>query len=179
MGADPSRLAGEPGEELRCARHPQVETALTCARCGTPICPRCLIQTPVGAKCPPCANVSRIPTIDVKPVFLIRGLGAALVSGALVGFVWALLSGGRAAGFAGIFIIFIAMGIGWAVGESVSAATNRKRSTSLQACAVVGVILAYLVRNAVVGLPLLPAGDIWGYLAVAFAAMFAIGRLNS
>lgn len=40
---------------MRCARHPSVETELSCSRCGTPLCPRCLVQTEVGQRCPTCA----------------------------------------------------------------------------------------------------------------------------
>ena len=159
-----------------CSRHPQVETALLCGRCGTPICPRCLVQTPVGARCPDCANVRRLPTVDVPIIFLLRGLVAAIVAGAVVGGIWGYMSAGG--GFVGFFLIFIAMGIGWAISESISLATNRKRSTALQACAVLGVVLAYLVHNVVAGGPVLPAGDIWGYLAAAFAAVFAVSRLS-
>ncbi len=179
MGPDNgSDLTASADNELRCARHPSVETALTCGRCGTPICPRCLVQTPVGAKCPVCANVRRLPTVDVKPVFLARGVAAAIGGGAIVGGVWGYVIQGQRAGYFGIFLIFIAMGVGWAIGESVSVATNRKRATALQACAVLGVFLAYLVHNAVAGVALLPAGDIWGYIAVAVASFVAADRLR-
>jgi hypothetical protein len=161
-----------------CARHPHVETALRCGRCNTLICPRCLVQTPVGSRCPDCANVRRLPTIDVSPVFLMRGIAAALVSGAAVGAAWGyVLSGTR--GFGGFFVIIIGIAIGWAIGESISVATNRKRSPTLQACAVAGCILAYLVRNVVLGVPLLPAGDLWGYVAAGAAAVYATSRLRA
>ena len=181
MGADVGPDLNEDAQETRCARHPNVETTLLCGRCGTPICPRCLVQTPVGARCPTCANVRRIPTVDVKPIYLARGLGAAIVSGLVVGIVWAVVIGGQAGGVAGFFIFFVAMGIGWAIGESVSAATNRKRARALQACAVIGVVLSYFVRNIAVGLPLVPLTphpDLWGFIAVALASMFAAGRLS-
>src|SRR5581483_3983651 len=139
---EPETQAGSEGL-MHCARHPQVETALTCGRCGTPICPRCLVQTPVGARCPTCANVRRLPTVDIKPVFLARGFAAAVVAGVAVG-----------------------------------VATNRKRGPALQACAVVGVVLAYLVHNVVAGIPVLPAGDFWGYVATGLAAVFAAQRLQ-
>ena len=168
-------LTPDADEETACARHPNVATGLMCGRCGTPICPRCLVQTPVGARCPTCANVRRLPTVDVKPIFLLRGLGAAVGSGAAAGAVWGFLVGG----VFGFFLFFVAMGVGYAVGESVSVATNRKRSTTLQGCAVLGVVLAYLVRNAVIGAPLLPANDIWGYMAVVIAAVVAAGRLKA
>jgi hypothetical protein len=164
--------------DVYCARHPQVATVLTCGRCGTPICPRCLVQTPVGARCPTCANVRRIPTVDVQPLYLVRGLAASIAAGLLVGGIWGYATSGRGSGFIGFFIIFIALAIGYAIGEAVSAATNRKRSTSLQACAIFGVVLAYLVHNAVAGNAILPAGDFWGYVATALAAFFAAQRLQ-
>jgi hypothetical protein len=177
---DLTRAKAEPAEGVTyCARHPQVETGLLCGRCGTPICPRCLVQTPVGARCRTCANVRRLPTVDVKPVFIARGLGAGLASGIAIGAVWGFIVAGSRTGFAGFFIIFVAIAIGWAVGEAVSAATNRKRSPVLQACAVVGVIAAYVVHNLVGGTVLLPAGDFWGYVATGLAAVYAASRLRA
>jgi hypothetical protein len=163
-------------EVVYCAKHPTVETVLRCGRCETPICPRCLVQTPVGARCRDCANVRTLPTIDVSPTFFARGLGAGIVAGALVGAIWGYATQG--AGFAGFFLIFIAIGIGWAVGEAVSAATNRKRAAALQGCAVLGVVVAYLVHNLVGDGVLLPAGDLWGYLATGLAAIYASSRVR-
>ncbi len=162
---------------IHCARHPDVETGLLCGRCGTPICPRCLVQTPVGARCPTCANVRRIPTVDVKPVFLARGIGAAVLGGVIAGGAWGYISG-TGGGFAGFLIIFIAMGLGWAVSEAISLATNRKRGVSLQACAVLGVVVALFAHNLIAYGILLPQGDPWSYIAAGFAAVFASSRLK-
>jgi hypothetical protein len=136
------------------------------------------VQTPVGARCPVCANVRRLPTVDVKPVFLARGFAAAIVAGLLVGGFWGLALPGRSTGAFGLFVIFLAMGIGWAVGEAIGVATNRKRSIALQGCAILGVILAYFVHNMVSGSVLLPRGDLFGYLAMLGGAFFAAQRLQ-
>jgi hypothetical protein len=112
----------------------------------------------------------------VPLIFLLRGATAALVAGVVVGGIWGYIAGER--GFAGFFLIFVAMGVGWAISEAISLATNRKRGTALQACAVVSVMIAYLVHNVVGGGPVLPAGDLWGYLAAGFAAVFAVSRLS-
>ena len=53
---------------MKCAAHPDTETGLSCGRCDTPICPRCLVETPVGARCRKCANVRRLPTYSVSRV---------------------------------------------------------------------------------------------------------------
>lgn len=39
-----------------CYRHPNRETGVSCSNCGNPICPDCMTPTPVGMRCPDCAN---------------------------------------------------------------------------------------------------------------------------
>lgn len=39
-----------------CYRHPDRETRVACSNCGRPICPDCMIPTPVGMRCPECAR---------------------------------------------------------------------------------------------------------------------------
>jgi hypothetical protein len=174
VGADRSaELEDLPDEATFCARHPQVETYLRCGRCGTPICPRCLIQTPVGARCRECANVSRLPTFNVTPAYFARGMTAAIVSGAAIGAFWAFITDGTS--FGGFFIFFIGLGIGWAISEAVSLATNRKRGLGLQICAVLGVGLAYLLYEA-----LGPGTAIHAFslLAAGIGAVFGASRLK-
>jgi len=162
---------------MQCATHPNVETELACGRCGKPICPRCLIYTSVGARCRDCAQVRRIPTYQISVAYLLRGIGAAGAMGAAIGGLWALLlpQATRAYGF---YVLFLALGIGYAIGESVSWATNRKRGPTLQGIAAAGVILAYLVHNLVAGLEIIPRDDIYGYVLTGIAIVIAIGRLR-
>ena len=63
---------------MKCATHPEVETNLTCGKCGTPICPRCLVQTPVGARCRKCAGLRRLPTYEIAPQQYLKAVGVAL-----------------------------------------------------------------------------------------------------
>ena len=72
---------------MQCTEHPSVETELACGKCETPICPRCLYHTPVGARCRSCANIRRLPMYNLSAGHLLRGLGAALVSGTVLGVV--------------------------------------------------------------------------------------------
>jgi hypothetical protein len=123
---------GAADEVMRCARHPGIETVLRCGRCETPICPKCMVETPVGARCPTCARVKRF-AIVVKPVELLR----AAVLGVLVGAIGTVVVA---------FIPFLGLLgyalLGFVVGEAVSVGANRKRARELGplaiACLVVG-----------------------------------------
>ena len=39
-------------ETLRCYRHPDRETGVSCSECGRGICPDCMVFAPVGIRCP-------------------------------------------------------------------------------------------------------------------------------
>ena len=180
MGIDRGAgLEETPEEAVYCSRHPDVETYLRCGKCDTPICPRCLVQTPVGARCRECANLSRIPTFNVTPEYFARGMMAALASGAATGAAWAFLFGGARLGF--LFAILVGLAIGWAVSEAIGRATNYKRGLGLQVCAILGVTLAYLVQETLApgdvffGRRILDQGEI---IAGLVAAAFAFSKLK-
>lgn len=159
---------------MECARHPKVETELACGRCDTAICPRCMVMTDVGARCPDCAPRRKLPQFEVGPLWLLRGGAAALSVGAVVGVLWrVLLPGG-----VGFFGLLLGAAAGYVIGEAVSWATNRKRGTSLQVVAAGGAVVAYLVRNLLLGDQLLPPDDVWGYLFLLIAAVVAVNRLR-
>jgi hypothetical protein len=159
---------------MQCARHPKIETGLSCGRCETPICPRCAVFTDVGARCPTCAPTRKLPQFEIGPVYLLRGAVAALAAGAALGAVWGVLIPGRF----GLFGLLLAALIGYLIAGAVSAATNRKSGTPLQVVAAGGAITAYLARNLVIGDGLLPADDLFGYIAVIIAGAVAINRLR-
>ena len=159
---------------MQCARHPKVETELTCGRCETPICPRCVVFTDVGARCPTCAPARKLPQFEIGPLYFLRGAAAALAAGAGLGAVWGTLLPGRI----GLFGLLLAAFLGYLIAEAVSAATKRKSGTPLQVVAAGGAIAAYLMRNLVTGNELLPADDLFGYIAVIIAGAVAIRRLR-
>jgi hypothetical protein len=138
-----------------------------------------MVHTPVGARCPDCAQVRRIPTYNMQGRVLARAAGAAVAGGLAVGFAWAFFN----------IVTYIFWGvlagiaIGYALGEIVSLATNRKAGPPLQAIAVAGVWIAYLVR---IGL-LFAFGDwvfedlrtdIFGLIVAGVASFVAVGRLR-
>jgi hypothetical protein len=118
---------------LRCARHPNVETVLRCGKCDTPICPRCLISTPVGARCPTCAQVKRFAML-LKPVELVKAVGFGIGVGAV---------GTLIVSFIGLLGLLGYMLMGFLVGEAVSIGANRKRVRELGPIAVACVFIGY------------------------------------
>ena len=127
---------------MRCAAHPNVETNLRCGKCGKPICPKCMVQTPVGARCPDCAKLYKLPTFRVTARHYLRAAGAALGMAIVGGIIWGLLQGLLPFFF---LSLLLAAGVGYAIGEVVSLSVNRKRSRWLATIAGIGVAISYLI----------------------------------
>ncbi len=125
-------LMSEPETDITCIHHPKVPTNLRCASCGTPICPHCLVHTPVGAKCRDCAtdraNMLLRPTLLQSLAACIAGLVGGAVAGLAVQFDLGLLT------------IFLAILYGSFVGKVVLMVVGRKRSTSVEVISAVGIV---------------------------------------
>lgn len=174
-------------ERLTCACHPKVETNLRCSKCGKPICASCVVETPVGLRCRECAQLRRIPTYDVSPLQYARAAGTAVGLGLVLGVGWAFLQGFSFFGF--YLSFFIALAVGYIMGEMVSLSVNRKRGRGLQVIAAVGVFLSYLVARlpflALISVPSLAGAgltrallDPFGLLALAIAIYLAASRIR-
>ncbi|MFO8101265.1 MAG: hypothetical protein R6U37_03720 [Dehalococcoidia bacterium] len=104
-----------------------METSLRCGKCGDPICPKCAVQTPVGMRCPKCANLTRLPVFQVSIRGYLKAVGVGLGAAGVLGVAWGLVVP-YMAGF-GYLLVLVA---GYLIGESISRAANRKRSIGLQ-----------------------------------------------
>ena len=166
---------------LRCARHPGTETVLRCGRCETPICPRCMVETPVGARCPTCAGVKRFRSM-LKPAELVRAVGYGIAVGAVGTVIYTFIP------FLGPLISFAIVGFG--VGQAVSIGANRKRARELApiavACLFVGYEIGLVARLATEGsfqpavliLPILGLRQIQTLLGLAVGALLAWMRVR-
>jgi hypothetical protein len=123
----------------QCLRHPSKETNLYCNKCGDPICPRCMVQTPVGARCPKCAKLNRVPTYQVSGKYYLRAAGAALGLAIITGLLWGFVP------FVGFFNFIIGGAVGYGIGEGISLATNRKSGTILAVIGGSAVVIAYII----------------------------------
>jgi hypothetical protein len=131
---------------MKCAAHPDVETNLRCGKCGKPICPKCMVQTPVGARCRECAKLYRAPTFRLSTAYYLRAAGTALGMAIIIGVVWGFVESYLPFWF---FTLIIGAGVGWAIGEMVGLAVNRKRGTWLAVIGSLGVVVAYGITFAV------------------------------
>ena len=133
---------------MKCAIHNDVETGLACGKCGTPICPKCLVETPVGARCRKCANVRRLPTYNITPVQYFKAVAAGLGVAIVVGIAWAWLRIAVDVPFFGLMVaLLLAAGAAYVIAEVVSRVINRKRGMPLQIIAGVCFVLSYLASN--------------------------------
>ena len=128
-----------------CATHKNIETALKCSRCGNAICPYCMIQTPVGARCRICANLQKSPVATLSLRRLILTLLTTVVLSAVIGTLWGyFLPGIRSVLF---LPIIVSLGVGYVIGESISIVSNRKRTKLLVWMAGAATIFAFVISS--------------------------------
>jgi hypothetical protein len=163
----------EGGESVLCIYHTKVETNLRCSKCEKPICPRCMVYTPVGARCPECAAVKRVPMYDVSSTLYLRALGAGLGIAIVAGFIWSFV------GNFGFFGFFIAMGLGYVIGEGISRSVRYKRGRGLQLIAGISVVVAVLMRGLAPVLLQAPAALLDGPTLLQIGQHLLIGTVSN
>lgn len=186
----PSAVAATGPGPWPCSHDAKVETYLRCGRCEKPICPRCLIQTPVGSRCRDCAQLRRLPMYEVRPVHYLRGMAAGLAAGVGAALVMVLLQTNIRV--FGIFGLLMVAAVGYVVGEAISRATRGKRSLPLACiaalCVPLGMIGGWTVYLMTLGAA--PAGalmfgtlqvfgtSLWNLLSLGFGAAIAFFRVR-
>jgi hypothetical protein len=170
---------------MRCAYHPDVETELRCSKCDKPICPQCMVQTPVGAKCPDCAKLHKLPTYRVSTRYYLVAGGVALGMALACGAAWGTIE--WATPFFSLNLL-LAPGVGFAIGEVVSLSVNRKRGTGLATVGGLALAASYIFSLWLISLlsgisfyqalPLATFNIIYHLIALAFGIFIAVSRLR-
>jgi hypothetical protein len=134
-----------------CSFHPGVETGVSCTECGRYICPKDMVETPVGYKCPICAKPAASQYRVVKPGQLVRSIVVGGAAGIGLGVVLAFLPFGFFSGFI--------WGIGTA--EAARRASGGHREWAVGVVAIVAIVLggfaSMLLTGRIPGLSLLIA----------------------
>ena len=145
-----------------CPRHPNVETNLTCASCGTPICPSCMVTTPVGMKCPDCGSQASSPLFRPSAVQLALGGIVGAAAGAVAG--WAVEFS------IGFLTLFLAVAYGAFAGEMILRACGRKRGRKIELVAGLGMVVGAIGGRMIVA-------ALWLDSARAVSPPFGIWRV--
>ncbi len=171
-------------EVTYCARHPREETAISCASCGTPICPRCMVSTPVGMKCLDCGRSANTALYQVPPGRLLLAGVVSLIAGMVAAIIGKL----------GFFVIFLSFPYGYFAGAMILKAAGMKRGRKLEVlagtCMVLGALAVKLLPAALIGavteqgsrsvvnlvLPLLLDPFFW--IAVVIATACAVSKIR-
>lgn len=126
--------------EQRCSYHPDVITRLRCSRCGKPICPRCMVSTPVGFRCPDCARGPRPVAYQTSALMLVKAGVAGLLVAAAVGALWGKFPRWE---------FYCALLLGFGISESIAWITRYKRGRELQiiamGCVLLGIVFSRVV----------------------------------
>ena len=155
-----------------CYKHSDTETALSCGHCNRPICVKCVVQHPVGIRCPECGRPTKIPQWDITPAYYARAIGAAaaisIAGVAVLVFLRTLPLGilGYYATLAGL------VGMGYLIGQGISRVVSGKRGRELQWVAGVAIGIAALVVLPFIGL------NFYTLIAVAAAVYIAVHQLR-
>jgi hypothetical protein len=162
---------------MQCARHPKVETALSCGKCGTPICPNCTIHGPVGLRCRDCASLKSSALYQVRPERFALAAVLGLAAGTFVGVLLQAISGMFL-----FFLLFIGPAIGGAVGEIILRASGRKRGLKLEILAGSSVLVGAVLSQVLFGhwryLLHSPTSLVLYLVAVGLTASAAVGRIR-
>ena len=172
--------------DTTCLRHPDILSNLRCGRCDDLICPRCMVQSPVGARCPDCASIGRAPIFRATPAELTTtiafSLGAAVVFGIIYGLIvwvlWNLPFNFQIGNVAVSLVIGLA---GAPVGEFVRRAGKYKLDSRLRTVAAITMFVVWLVGmnfSSFLGVPNFLFLNIIGYIGLGIGIYVAMNRVR-
>ena len=162
-------------ETTYCAEHSDTASNLRCSKCDKVICPRCMVQTPVGARCEDCARLKPPPVYDVAVSHLVRAILVSVLIGAAGGLAFGLLV--RPV-LLGLMYAAALGGLGYATAEGISRATNHKRGRALQYVAAGGVVLAQATILVTSSFGAGAFVDLFDFLGLGLGIYIAVIRLR-
>ena len=169
-----------------CLRHPNVPSNLRCGRCGDLICPQCMIQSPVGARCPDCAIIGQAPIFRANSreltTTIILSAVSALVFGTayalIVWLLWNLPFNFQIGNVVASLIVGLA---GVPVGEFVRKVGKYKLDNRLRYIAAFTMFFAWLIGINIATLLGLPGGlftNIIALVGLAIGVYIAMNRVR-
>ena len=132
-----------------CSRHPSVDTVLSCARCGMPICTSCLVPTSVGNRCVLCSRPRGDSTQSISAWTIVKAYTTATLIAvffSLVIFiakVTVLNVGTKIQTITFVWDTFVIIS-GFLIGEVISLVSSRKKGMVLKFAPLYGVSMVLL-----------------------------------
>lgn len=123
-----------------CYKHKNKETKLSCTECGRYICYNCIVQLPVGQKCPDClkSKVTHLEKISSRQYLV--AIIVALVVASLMGYLFNL---GNNFGF--FYQLIFAYVVGFIVSKSICKAIGYKISKKIQLIVVTSIFIGFFI----------------------------------
>ena len=134
-----------------------------------------MVQTPVGARCPDCAKLGKLPTYRISTKYYLKAAGTALGMAIVCGIAWGVI--GWVIPFFSLNLL-LAPGVGYAIGEVVSLSVNRKRGTGLAVVGGIAVAISYFITFAFPGGFPFGLFILYHLLALALGIFVAVTRLR-
>lgn len=159
-----------------CLRHPDTASNLGCGRCGDLICPQCMVQSPVGARCPDCASIGqaaifRSTSTELSKTIL-YAIGGAVAFGfafaVLVFIIWIIPFGHQVGGVVAAMVSGLG---GVPVGEFVRRAGGYKLDSRLRIIAALTMFSAWVIGIAIAT----NLFGVWGGIFQNLMAFFGLG----
>jgi hypothetical protein len=132
-----------PRTEVECVCGSGIKTLLRCSRCGKPICYDCMVESPVGFRCPDCSSGPRVAAYRTTNTLILRAMGTGFVVAIAIGYLWGNFPNW---GF------YMALLLGFGTVEAMAWAAKYKRGADLQAAAFGAIIIGLLVSRYTIAL---------------------------
>lgn len=172
--------------ETACLRHPDTLSNLRCGRCGDLICPQCMVQSPVGARCPDCASIGQPAIFRTTPLEMGKVIGVSFLGAIGIGIAYGLILwvifnvpvGWNIGNVAAAFIVAIA---GAPVGDLVLRAGKYKLDSRLRFVAAFVMFFAWVWGfwiSSVLGVPVAGFLNIVGYIGLGIGIYIAMNRVK-
>lgn len=130
-----------PRGEVECVCGSGNLTRLRCSRCGKPICVECMVESPVGYRCPQCSSGPRVSEYRTTTSLFLRSAGIGLLIATAVGIFWGLFPSWN---------FYMALLMGFATVEGMAWAARYKKGADLQAAAFGMITIGVLVSRYVI-----------------------------
>ncbi len=122
-------------EVKHCYRHPQRETGVSCSNCARPICHECMIDAPVGFRCPECVKEQNA-----------RGSRAKVVTRSQIRSRWGAAGGGMS-GRAPVTRVLIGINVALFLAELLFGAVGAMGGGSTRMLVDMGALVPNLVAD--------------------------------